>query len=107
MRRPVVQAVVALLACVALLGGVIVGGRLMRDRLRDSPKHQVPFKDIDSPAPPGLDRATFLGEVQYLSELPDQVALLDDTLPRTLAVAFERHAWVERAEVVIGPGRVV
>jgi hypothetical protein len=107
MRRPVVQAVVALLACGVLLGGVIGGGRLMRERLRDSPKHQFPFKDIDCPAPPGLDRATFLGEVQYLSELPDQIPLLDDTLPKTLAAAFERHAWVERAEVVIGPGRVV
>src|SRR5207249_2086176 len=108
MRRPVLQGVLALLACALLLGGLIAGGRLMRERLQDSTRHQFPFREITCPSPPEMDQAGFLSEVQYLSEFPDDMPLLDDGLPARLAAAFARHAWVQHVDKVeIGPGRLV
>ena len=108
MRRLLFQAALTLLACALLLGGLIAAGRAIRERLHDSPRHQLPFGDIDCPAPPEMERADFLREVQYVAELPDNLPLLDDELPARLATAFAKHAWVERVDrVSIGPGRSI
>ncbi|MFL5340108.1 MAG: cell division protein FtsQ/DivIB [Gemmataceae bacterium] len=108
MRRPLFHAALTLLACALLLGGLIAAGRAMRERLHDSPRHQFPVRDIDCPAPPEMEWADFLCEVQYQAELPDNLPLLDDELPARLASAFAKHAWVERVDrVSVGPGRAV
>jgi len=108
MRHPLVQAAAALLACAALLAGLISLGQMMRERLRDSSSHQIPFNDINCAYPPQMDRAAFLGEVRYHGEFPEQIPLLDDELPGKLAEAFAKHAWVERVDkVVVGPDRAV
>jgi hypothetical protein len=83
-----------------LLAAVIVLGRSARDALRQQPRYTLPIADVDCTPPPGGDRAAFLGEVQYLAELPDRLALLDDDLPGRLARAFARHPCVERVERV-------
>src|SRR5260370_11627829 len=91
MRHPLVQATLALLACAALLAGLIALGQMMRERLHDSARHQLPFRDIECSYPSAMDRIAFLGEVQYLGEFPDEIPLLDDELPGRLAAAFARH----------------
>src|SRR5262249_45926022 len=58
------------------------------------------------PAPPGLEREAFLGEVRYLGEFSESVPLLDDAMPARLSAAFARHPWVERVDKIdVGPGR--
>src|SRR5260221_6766008 len=79
---------------------------MMRDPLRVARRYQYPFQQIDCPAPPGTDRGQFLGEVRYYGEFDESVSLLDEDLPRRLADAFARHAWVEKVErVEITPER--
>jgi len=105
-RRQLIIAGFTVLACGLLLGGLMIAGKLARNALRTDERYQFPFKSIDCPAPPGLDREAFLGEVRYLGEFPESVPLLDDALPARLSAAFARHPWVERVDKVdIGPGR--
>jgi hypothetical protein len=96
-----------LLGVALVLGAVVLIGELTRAALRDSDRYTLAFTAIDCPPPPAQDRATFLSEVQYLAEMPDQLRLLDDDLARRLAEAFARHPWVERVErVALGPQKV-
>lgn len=104
MRRYTIQAAVAALGAVAVLGGLIAGGRALRGRLADAEQYQFPFADIQFNSPPA-DAAQFLSEVRYLGDFPERVSLLDDGLRRRLKEAFERHGWVESARVAIGPGK--
>jgi hypothetical protein len=106
MRRGLVQIVLTLLACALALGSVIALGQHLRRQLRDEPRYQFPLAEIECTSPPGMERRAFLGEVQYLNGLPEQVSLLDDSLAEQLALGFGRHAWVEKVDrVEIGPGR--
>jgi len=76
-------------------------------RLRSEDRYFVALADVDCPTPPGLERGEFLGEVQYLSHLPDRLPTLDDELPSRLSAAFALHPWVEKVdEAVVTPGRV-
>ena len=106
MRRWFIQIVLALLVCGLALASLVALGQYFRRHLRDDPRYYFPLAEIECPSPPGVDRVAFLSEVQYLNGLPEQVSLLDDSLPERLAAAFVRHAWVGRVErVEIGPGR--
>lgn len=97
-----------MLAAGVMLLAIIVLGKAARNVLRDADRYQLPFAAMDCPAPPGLDRAAFLGEVRYAGQLPETVSVLDDTLPPRLRDAFARHPWVARVESVeVGPGRRV
>jgi hypothetical protein len=106
-REQGLRALAAVAAVALVLGGLVAGGRLLREQLRPLDRFTIPFADIECAAPPGLSRADFLGEVQYISRLPDRVELLDDGLSAHLTAAFTRHPWVERVEgVQVGPGQV-
>ena len=88
--------------------GLVVVGKLTRDGLREEDRYTLSFGDIDCPAPPGRDRADFLAEVQYLSEAPGRLRLLDEGLASRLAEAFVRHPWVEGVQrVEVRPPRRV
>src|SRR5438105_10076255 len=93
----------ALLASVGLvLAGLIALGRYGLDQVRDRDRYILAFADIDCAPPPGLGRAEFLDEVQYLAGSPDRLRLLDEDLPARLAACFGRHPWgakVERVDV--------
>jgi hypothetical protein len=85
---------------VLLFTGVVALGRYTRDHVRDWDRYQTPFADVRCPAPPAQSAADFLAEVQYLSNLPDRLNVLDDQLGPRLAAAFARHPWVEEVERV-------
>jgi hypothetical protein len=93
---------------VVLLGWVVLGRQAAND-LRDSDRYSVAFADISCTPPPPLPQADFLGEVQYLSNLPDRLPLSDAGLASRLAMAFAAHPLVEsveRVEVLPRPVRV-
>jgi hypothetical protein len=100
MRGRLIQALVPLLAGLLLLLGVIAAGRWARGRLEQQEGWSVSFADVDCVPPDGLTREDFLGEVQFLSDCPDRLSLLDPTLPDRLAKAFAAHPWVEEVKHV-------
>ena len=107
--RRLAQVVLGLGAAALVVGGVIAVGNVARDRLGPSDRYLLPFTEIECPAPPGQDRAEFLGEVQYIGPFPDRVNVLDPTLPDRLRAAFARHRKVERVGkiTVLPPRRVL
>jgi hypothetical protein len=94
--RRLAQIVLGLGAAALVVGGLIAVGNAARDSLGPSDRYLLPFGEIECPAPPGQDRAEFLGEVQYIGAFPDRVNILDPTLPDRLRAAFARHKKVER-----------
>jgi len=91
-----------------VLLGVETIGRWTRDGLRGSERFQVAFADIECQPPPSLSAQDFLGEVQYLTGVPDRLDLLGKELPQALTVAFRQHPWVEGVDrVEVLPGRKV
>lgn len=79
-------------------GGVVWGvarlGELTRSRVGPRDRYAVPFADVECDPPPGLDRAAFLSEVRYVSNLPETLQALDPELGARLAAAFAAHPWV-------------
>jgi hypothetical protein len=90
------------------LVGLVWLGKWALAQIRGQDRYIVAFKDIDCLPPPGLERAAFLDEVRYVSEIPDRLHLLDDDLAKRLSDAFVQHPWVEKVEqVIIEPPRQV
>jgi hypothetical protein len=84
----------------ALLGGVIWAGRLGLEHLRGSDRYDVKFADIECAPPAGMAKQAFLDEVQYESQLPEHLHLLDDDLRQRLQDGFAKHPWVEKVAAV-------
>src|SRR5262249_15474475 len=70
------------------LFGVLRLAQLTGDGIRDSDRYPTAFADIECPPPPIQSCADFLAEVQYLANQPARLHVLDEDLPRRLAVAF-------------------
>jgi hypothetical protein len=107
MRKWLVQLAAPLAVAALLLAGAVELGRRARQELRPSPRHTLPFASIDCTPPAPLSREDFLGEVQYLAGLPDQLNLLDERLGERLARAFAGHPWVrgvQRLDLTAAPG---
>ena len=98
----------AVLGGALVLAGLLLAGWFTREAIRHQERFTLDFLDIACDPPPGLNRTTFLSEVQYHGNLPARLELLDDALSRRLAEAFLRHPWVEEVEQVriIPPGRI-
>jgi hypothetical protein len=97
-----------LLIVAAFLAGVIGLGQWGLEQIRGKERYAVSFASIDCTPPPGLTRAEFLDEVQYLSRLPDRFGFLDEDVIRVLSTAFVKHPWVERVDgVLLQPPRQV
>jgi hypothetical protein len=107
-RTLLVRILVPPLLALLLLTGLLLLGRMARDDLRPQERYTAAFADIECAPPPGVERAEFLDEVQYLATLPDRLSLLDEGLAVRLAEAFVRHPWVEGVErvEVTAPRRV-
>jgi hypothetical protein len=89
-----------LLAGAALVAGALLVGRLAERALKGRGRSVLAFADVACEPPPGLSREEFLGEVQYLSGLPDELDLLAADLAPRLARAFAGHPWVASVERV-------
>jgi hypothetical protein len=100
LRTFLVRMLVPPLLALLLLAGLLLLGRAAREDLRPQQRYTTAFAEIECDPPPGMERAEFLGEVQYLASLPDRLSLLDEGLAARLAEAFAGHAWVERVERV-------
>jgi len=108
MRTRMSQVLMPLAGAGLLVLGLIALSKTARDQLRQHERYSLAFGDIDCATPPGLERADFLAEVQYLAQLPDRLPALDQDTPARLAAAFARHPWVKRVEAVrvLPPDRV-
>jgi hypothetical protein len=108
LRTFLVRMLVPPLLALLLLASLLLLGRAARDDLRPQERYTTAFAEIECAPPPGMERAEFLGEVQYLASLPDRFSLLDEALAARLAEGFARHAWVEHVEhvEVTAPRRV-
>ena len=105
--RPL-RVALALLLAVGVVAGIGWAGRRAGLGLIGRDRYAVRVADLDCPAPPGTDRATFLIEVRYLGNLPEQVSAVDPDLPARLRAAFGQHPWVEAVDAVaVGPGLAV
>lgn len=103
-------ATVVLFTLAAACGVVLVIGwlgDLARQHLGPRDRYRVQFSEIECEPPPGMDRATFLSEVRYVSNFPPSFQLLDPELELRLSSAFAAHPWVESVEGadVSPPGR--
>jgi hypothetical protein len=96
MRHPIFRALIAVLIAVGLVFGLVHLGRYARERLDERQHYTVAFADLRCESPPGMDRAKFLAEVQYLGGLPDHVNMLEPKLANRLQAAFSLHPWVEQ-----------
>lgn len=100
MRRWIFKSLALVVVLAVFLGGLIVLGQLALEHIRPRDRYTVSFADIECISPPGMRRAAFLDEVQYISDLPGKLNLLEEDLGRRLAIGFSRHPWVEKVEEV-------
>jgi hypothetical protein len=100
LRRWLIQGLLPLLAGAVLMASIVLVGARTREHLRARGRYCIAFADIGCAPPAGLSRDEFLGEVQYLAGLPDQLDRLDPDLPTRLARAFARHPWVGEVQRV-------
>jgi hypothetical protein len=100
MRKAMARWLLLLVGVSLVLGGVIYLGRLAVEELRRHDHYRIRFADILCEPPPGMTRADFLDEVQYLSNFRAEIRPLDSELPQRLAEAFATHPWVEAVERV-------
>jgi hypothetical protein len=108
LRPWLVQMVLPLLGGALLLALVLGLGQYAREQLRERGHTTATFADIDCAPPPGLSREEFLGQVQYLANLPDQFDVLDEGACERLQRAFAAHPWVEEVKRLekVAPNRV-
>lgn len=93
--RPVLAVGITLGAIVGVVAAVNrVGVEAVR-QIGPRDRYRTAFADIDCPAPPGLDRATFLAEVRYVAALPETLTALDPAVREKVAAGFAKHPWVE------------
>ncbi len=104
--RGVAMTVLLLALIAGFLAGLVLLGRWGLGEIRDQDRYLVRFGEIEVAPPPGLQRTTFLDEVQYLSRLPEKLKLIDDELLKQLHEGFSKHPWVEKVdEVLLTPPR--
>jgi hypothetical protein len=85
------------LALLAVLGVLVPWIARQLPDLSQQPEYRLPFAQIQlDPAPTGNIPADLTERVQRRSRLPEAVSLLDPSLPKTLADAFQEHPWIER-----------
>jgi len=89
-----VKAFLTLALLFGLVGGLIWLGGQAGPAVATRDRYTVAVSDLRCDVPPGTDRATFLGEVRYLSRLPESVQSVDPNLSQTLSAAFAKHPWV-------------
>jgi hypothetical protein len=100
MRKWALELLSPCLAIAFLLGSVLALGQWTRQQMQSRQAYTLTFNEIDCAPPPGVSRADFLAEVQYLGGLRDELTVLDEDVSGRLARAFARHPWVEEVRRV-------
>jgi hypothetical protein len=99
-----VRLLVVIALTLAVVGATVWGIAWLGDEARrgigSRDRYRVRFADVECSAPPGLDRASFLSEVRYVSNFPESFQSLDPELQHKLTAAFARHPWVARVDGV-------
>jgi hypothetical protein len=95
-----IKAAVTLLLLFGLVGGLVWLGGKAGPAVANRDRYAVPVTDLRCDVPPGTDRATFLGEVRYLGQLPETVQSVDPNLRAMLSAAFAKHPWVAAVTAV-------
>src|SRR6266436_5534947 len=78
------------------LVGLVWLGKWALAQIRGQERYSFAFTDIDCTPPPGVERGEFLGEVRYVSEMPERLHILDEDLAKRLSDAFAQYHWVEK-----------
>lgn len=84
----------------AALAGVIAAGQATRGELDAAGFFAVAVADIACEPPKPRSREQFLGEVQYLGQLPDRVDRSDPQAIGKVTAAFAKHPSVEKVTSV-------
>lgn len=100
LKANLLQVLLPISAVVLVVAGLLAAGSMLRRELRDNPRFNVSFADLQLVPEPPMARPAFLAEVQYLSSLSDDVSLLDESATERLARAFTKHPWVQSVERV-------
>src|SRR5947209_5726907 len=104
MGRWVLRSCALIVLVAGVVGGVIWVGRWGLGQVRDQDRYLAALHDVECDVPEGMQKRDFLDEVQYHSQLPDRLNVLDDELPARLRKAFARHPWVDKVDnVTIAP----
>lgn len=106
----VAKTAVAVALVVLLVGGLGYLGQKAGDSVaeQEHERYAVRVADIQVELPPFLNRADFLTEVRYQSELPETVQAIDPKLADTLRAAFAKHPWVaDVTGVSVSPEKVI
>jgi hypothetical protein len=94
LAKTAAKALLALGLAVGLLVGLSHLGDRAATEVVPHPRYTVAFADIETAAPPGRDRKTFLTEVRFLGDLPETLQSVDPNLGEHLKAAFRKHPWV-------------
>ncbi len=94
------KAFLALSLAFGVLAGIAWFGSKAGTVVTPQARYTVAFADIETAAPPGQDRKTFLTEVRFLSDLPETLQSVDPKLSENLKAAFRKHPWVLEAGAV-------
>jgi hypothetical protein len=100
LRPWLVQLVLPLTVGAALIAAVLLAGTLLRERLRQDGVKAIAFTDIECDPPDGLTRVEFLQQVQYLTNVPDQINLLDPDVSARIDEALSAHPLVAEVQRV-------
>ena len=94
----------ALALAFGVLAGLVGLGKRAGTDVAPNARYTVAFADIETAAPSGQDRKTFLTEVRFLSDLPETLQSVDPKLAEHLKAAFNKHPWVLGVdEVAVAP----
>lgn len=102
MRTAVLRAALLTAGGVLMLLAWVALGRQAARGLSEADRSTFAFADVDCEPPVPLSRGDFLGEVQFLSNLPDRLPLAEESVATRLAEAFGAHpavSAVRRVEV--------
>jgi hypothetical protein len=95
--RPLAALALLLAALAGLYFAIVWLGDRSRANLADRARYKVNFFEIECSTPPGLSRAAFLAEVQYITNAPQEWSKADEAMPARLAALFAKHPWVKSA----------
>ena len=100
LAKRLIAVVLTLAAVTGLVWGLSRLGDEARRGIGPRDRYAVRFADVECNPPSGTDRAAFLAEVRYVSNLPDTFQSLDPDLRTKLTAAFTAHPWVAAVEDV-------